>query len=179
MNRLAITLPDELKHSFFFSADIVFVNQEERLQWKGDSAFIQFPYEVLYYHHKEGCRPWEDPHEAVEWMFTKWRKISVECAQSFAERREDVLPFMKEGICLFFTCLFWVNDRPVNLKNWQEQMDSLPNHPLNIKERAAFILLRPDHYSSYIQLKELMTEVEKQYYKFAALQKAAKKRNKE
>lgn len=174
------TLPEELTHSLFFSEDTVFINQEERLQWKGDVEYIRFPYEVLYYHNIEASRPWEEPHEAIEWMFTEWRKISGESAQCFAERNlQEALPFMKAGISLFLTCLFWMNHHPVHLKNWQEQMDKLSNHPLNIKERATFILLRPGHYSSYIQLKELMTEIEKQFYKLAALQKAVKKRIKE
>lgn len=178
MTRL-FPLPDELTHSLFFSEDTVSVNQGERLQWQGDAEYIRFPYEVLYYQNIEGNRPWEEPHEAIVWMFTEWKQISAKSAQCFAERNlQEVQPFMKAGISLFLTCLFWMNNQPVHLKNWQEQMDMLSSRPLNIKERASFILLRPDHYSSYIQLKELMTEIEKQYYKLAALKKV-KKKNKE
>lgn len=179
MTRL-FSLPEELTHPLFFSEDTVFVNREERLQWKGDAEYIRFPYEVLYYQNIEGSRPWEEPHEAIVWMFTEWRKISGKSAQCFAERNlQEALPFMKAGISLFLTCIFWMNNHPVRLKELEEQMDKLINQPLNLKERASFILLRPNHYSSYIQLKELMTEIEKQYYKFAALQKATKRKNKE
>jgi uncharacterized protein (DUF433 family) len=71
---------------------------------------------------------------------------------------------MKKGIGLFIQFLYWSNDRQINSKE-PVSINQLVITPVNLDERLAYILSRPNLFHSYRQLSELMTEQAKQYAK--------------
>jgi hypothetical protein len=165
----SLPLPAELDNSFFYSSNIIQV--EKKTSRIGKENFI---YEVLFYNGVAAYKPWENPTDAIPLLIEEWEGNRDQLEELHRNRDQiNTLNVMKKGIGLFIQFLFWSNDRPVSLK---EPIPSYPFNckPVNIEERLAFILSRPNLFHSFRQLSELMVEQEKAFVKKGIVKKASK-----
>lgn len=159
-----LNVPTELKCTLFFSDESVCINQETIKVWKELSLFSEFPYEFSFFHGIDVYHPWEHVEKHAVFLLAEWKKIKVACQNLFSERKaKQALEPMKEGIALFFTTIFWMNNQPVQLMEWEQKVDEFRIKPVNLVERLTFIVQRPAFYHSFIQLSELFRELEKNY----------------
>lgn len=166
-----IEVPKQLEHSFFFS--------EEKVSWPQNNINIFCPeipfiHEIAYYSIINSYKPWENITESIPVLLNEWDKLKKDLVKLFETRdkKNTMLP-MKRGISFFIELLYWTNEKPVVLvpmiinPEWKYK-------PVNVKERFEFLLSRPNLYHSFIQLSELMAEMEKQYAKKLVIEKASK-----
>jgi hypothetical protein len=107
----------------------------------------------------------ENVDQAISNLLSDWERIKVELEILYRNRdQKSTLQGMKKGIGLFIQFLFWSNDRQINSKE-PVSINQLVITPVNLDERLAYILSRPNLFHSYRQLSELMTEQAKQYAK--------------
>ncbi|MFE8702199.1 YpoC family protein [Cytobacillus sp. FJAT-54145] len=163
----SIEVSAKLKHSFLFP--------DEYLDWANETEnnfYVESPliYEVAFYNGIKALKPWETI-EYIPVVLTEWKKVKLEIESKFEKRdaKGATLP-MRVGIGLFLELLFWTNGQPVEL-NPIIPLESLKIKPVNITERFAFILARPNLFHSYKQLAELMVEMEKLYVKSIIVRK--------
>ncbi|MDZ5473222.1 hypothetical protein SM124_16005 [Bacillus sp. 31A1R] len=130
-----------------------------------------FMYELAYYCNISMLQPWNSIEETIPCLIEEWKLLKDKVEQLFKMRNtKEVTEPMKQGIALFIQLLHWSNGLPVCLS--PIQYEQLTIKPVNVKERLEFILSRPHLYHSFIQLVELMTEMEKQWFKVVAINKA-------
>lgn len=167
-----ISIPPQLQLDYFFEDEHIDLAIEKV---KNTDALIHhelFPYELAFYANIECYHPWEDANHSVLQLIHEWKQLHVRLADLFEKRdRLNVHKPMKQGIALFIQCLFWLNDIPVAFVEQRINDEQLKWKPINIKERLAFILQQPTFYHSFVQLNELMAELEKRYY----IKKASRK----
>jgi hypothetical protein len=107
----------------------------------------------------------ENVDQAISNLLSDWERIKVELEGLYRNRdQKSTLQGMKKGIGLFIQFLYWSNDRQINSKE-PISINHLVITPVNLDERLAYILSRPNLFHSYRQLSELMTEQAKQYAK--------------
>jgi hypothetical protein len=107
----------------------------------------------------------ENVDQAISNLLSDWERIKVELEGLYRNRdQKSTLQGMKKGIGLFIQFLYWSNDRQINSKE-PSSINQLVITPVNLDERLAYILSRPNLFHSYRQLSELMTEQAKQYAK--------------
>lgn len=150
-----IPIPKPLQSNFF---------REEQIQ-------ILFAKEFHYYTQEK--ENWVVSEVEIEQLLYQWKEDVFPILQNLHSKREiqTVIPLMKKGISLFFSLLFWTNEKPVHLNEWEKNLDSFSFIPLNTIERLQFIMKHPNLYHSFIQLKELMSEMEKLYRKSLIMKK--------
>jgi hypothetical protein len=103
--------------------------------------------------------------EAISVLLADWNHVKAELETLYRDRNQkDTIHGMKKGIGLFIQLLFWVNEKEINLKEF-EPLERLDSKPVNLDERLGFIIRRPNLYHSFRQLSELMIEQEKLYAK--------------
>jgi hypothetical protein len=165
---ITLSVPPELKNGFFFSSDRIKMEMTER------NLTDNFVYELLYYHGMDGWKPWENQEEAFLFLMNEWEVVKNQLEELYRNRDQNNARLaMKKGIGLFIQLLFWSNDQPVLLK---EPIPSIPlvYQPVNLSERLAFIMSRPNLFHSFRQLSELIVEQEKLYVKKSILKKASR-----
>lgn len=164
-----IKVPDELTNAFLVPGD--------RFEWdyEGEKNKVNvstpFIYEALYYSNLESLKPWEDIEGSIPLLLSEWRQLHESLGEIFRRRdRQNALEPMRLGICVLIQMLHWCNGKPVKLYPKVEYA-SLNLKPVNARERIEFIVSRPNLYQSYMQLTELISEMEKQYVKSIILKK--------
>lgn len=104
-------------------------------------------------------------------ILEEWGELQQSLHNLFKERNKELVKEpMQRGIALFIEFLQWVNGNPVG-KEHAMNYEQLRIKPVNIEERLSYILTRPNAYPSYMQLIELMKELEKQYEKSMAIKR--------
>lgn len=160
-----VSVPSQLQCPYFFGEHQMKLHIEPLIHC--EELFINdyFPYEVAYYVGIDVYRPWEHANDAVAQLIDYWKPLSQKLSHLFEKRnRMNVQKPMKQGISLLIQCLFWINNKPVIFYEQSIKDDDLKWKPVNIKERLEFILHRPNVYHSFVQLNELMIELEKQFH---------------
>ncbi|MGG3469615.1 YpoC family protein [Neobacillus pocheonensis] len=103
----------------------------------------------------------------------EWSKVREKLDELFRCRdMKNTKEWMEKGIDLFIQFLL-----KTNAKSYFQgpiPYDQLEVKPVNIEERLAFIMNRPNLYHSYRQLIELMIEQEKQFVKWNVIKKSSK-----
>jgi hypothetical protein len=166
MHEIVIQVPKELTHPFFFPGGEISWNLFDQTCFNPQKPFI---YEAAYFHEMESLIPWSDTQASVKELLDEWDKTKDALQASFKKRERQAAAIqMKVGLGIFIEFLFWSNGQPVIL---YPKIDYrvLPIQPVNLHERLEFILSRPTLYHSYMQLVELMKEMEKAYEKAKAL----------
>lgn len=159
-------VPKEISDSYFFSQGFV--------QWKKeDDRYLNLKqpliYEVAHFSGYQSLKPWEIESESIPLLLKEWEVVKEQLTAVFKKRDGKASSLlMKNGIGLFLEFLHWANAKPVKLIP-AIQYDQLKVKPVNIHERLDFILSRPNSYHSYMQIVELMTELEKMYRKNIAI----------
>ncbi|QED48402.1 YpoC family protein [Cytobacillus dafuensis] len=169
--KITLSIPEELMDPHLFTKNDSFTIDEHALTHILPS--MPFLYEAAYYLGINAKRPWELREECIPILLNEWNSEKEFLKKVFAKReRTQVTAPMKKGICLFLEFVYWGNGLPVSLTNYKNAK-SLIIKPVNMVERLEFILHRPTLYHSFIQLSELMIEMEKLYVKQIALKKAS------
>jgi hypothetical protein len=162
-----LPLPAELNNPFFFSTKIIKAeNDPSKL------GIENFMFDALFYNGNESFKPWENQVDSIPIIMVEWEKNKDQLEKLHRNRdQKNTLHLMKKSIGLFLEFLFWSNDRPVSL---QQPIPCYPidYKPVNIEERIAFIISRPNLYHSFRQLSELIMEQEKIYAKKRIKQKS-------
>ncbi len=111
--------------------------------------------------------------EEIDQFFSLWEEEKEKLAEYFRLRDyQTALEPMLKQIESFMTCLFLINNQTISsINSALEEIEKLPIKPLNSKERLSFLLERPSHYHSFIQLSELFTELQKLFKKEIAIRK--------
>lgn len=169
---ITINIPHELEHPFFFLAKEKLIVERKTLQTMNIN--IPFLYEAAYYSGIDAMKPWEMKEECIPLLISEWKKIKSTLDELFLNRSyKQALEPMKKGISLLLEFIYWANESPVQFFE-ADFINKLAFRPVNIGERLSFIIERPSFYHSFIQLSELMVEMEKQYVKKLAVKKASK-----
>lgn len=156
-----LTIPNELKNPFFFSKNEIAVE----IPQEPFRITENFLYELLYYHGISCLHPWQNPTEFIPLVLDEWEKLEAQLQEQFKVRNKaGILPKMKKGIGLFIQLLFWSNERPAELKEPLIFAD-FSYKPVNVGDRLAFILARPELFPSFSQLSQLFIEQEKLFAK--------------
>lgn len=170
--QLILSIPDELNNPFFFSANAEITVQKEQLQQI--ILDIPFLYEAAFYANIDALKPWELHEEFIPLIKNEWDTVKLKLEELFRKRSyKSTIEPMKKGISLFLQFVYWANARPVHF-GMPLLGESLKVQPVNMRERIGFIIQRPALYHSFVQLNELMIEMEKQYVKKMAIKKASK-----
>lgn len=169
---ITLVVPATLTNSFFFSENETLTVAKDTLQVF--NVTIPFQYEVAFFSAIEAIKPWEYPEEYAHLLIREWQNDKILLEELFAKRnRKQTADLMKKGISLFLEFVYWTNGFPVELSR-NLVSEKLKVHPVNLEERLKFIIERSTLYHSFIQLNELMIEMEKQWVKQLALKKAFK-----
>lgn len=112
--------------------------------------------------------PLVDENTKTEMLFDTWNKqLLGELEKLYEERKvNDAFIPMCKGIILFLYALFFTNDQTIEnfqIEHWKETMKHFQILPVNIFDRLDFIIEHPTQYHSFIQLKQLYTELIKQH----------------
>lgn len=166
---IVIPVKEQLCHSLFYKrGDLLAVKQESLFAYQPLPPFL---YEAAFYAGIPAVRPWENNANYIPVLFDEWAGQKKLIEQN--RDRNAALDPMKVSLGLFLQMLYWTNGKPVNLLS---DHGELSIKPVNSKERLDFIFARPAFYHSYIQLSELIAEMEKQYMRMLALEQMKKKR---
>lgn len=172
INHITLPIPKELQHSFFFSVNEKLIVDQTSLT--NMNITIPFLYEAAFYSKVEAFKPWEKQEECIPILLKEWEAIKPQLEGYFSRRDiKQVEKPMKLGISLLIEFVYWTNELPVNFSKVILQKN-IKIMPVNLEERLSFILAKPTLHHSFIQLNELMLEMEKQYEKQKALKKASK-----
>ncbi|MBS4191000.1 hypothetical protein KHA94_12495 [Bacillus sp. FJAT-49705] len=168
---ITLSIPEELMDPDFFTKNESFTIDEHVLAHILPS--VPFLYEAAYYLGINAIKPWELQEECIPILLNEWNSEKELLKKLFAKREHTkVTAPMKKGICLFLEFVYWGNGLPVSLSN-DKNAKTLIIKPVNMVERLEFILQRPTLYQSFIQLSELMIEMEKLYAKQIAIKKTS------
>mgnify|MGYP001134991208 CR=1 FL=1 len=155
-----VDMPEELKHNALDSlGDKIEVLNAETFQ-----AVYPFMHEAAYYQGLKTVYPWDKGEQkaCIAAVISLWKEIRLEAETAIQKKdKAKTVLTIKAGIHFFLECLYWSNDRPVNLLNGLVA-NELSLKPFNAEERISYILSRPGGYHSYRQLDELFKELEKQ-----------------
>jgi len=162
---LQIIVPKELRHPLFFPNSIV--------DTKGERVF--FLPELLYFTMDSADTPWLCSEIQIPLIVKKWTEIKDELISVLKARNKEIKLYMLKGIELYFSLLFWSNNVPVRLSEWQKHVEFLVCKSVNVEERLSFILKKCNSYPAYIQLSELFIEQQKHFAKKIAIEKYKQK----
>ncbi|WP_026581099.1 YpoC family protein [Bacillus sp. J33] len=169
--QLDIPVPTRICHPLFYKPqDTIKVSQEMIQSFQLYPAFL---FEAAFFSGIQALRPWENKQEFIPLLLEEWKEQKILLDKHFSNRNQKAaeLP-LKTALSLFLQLLFWTNGKPADLES---EIQDLPIKPVNLLERLDFIFKRPVSYHAYIQLSELMAEMEKQYIKQQTLEKIKKK----
>ncbi|TFE03240.1 YpoC family protein [Jeotgalibacillus sp. R-1-5s-1] len=159
------SLPQPYRHPLFYSEkDQTAVRQ---------SDFEPYFIEDIIARAEKGA-PWEEIEKWIPVIIGEWERLADEMRPLFEDRPKDTHDPMVKGLSLFFTLLFWTNEKYVNVYDWESELDHLEVKIVNPKERIHFVLKRPAVYFSFIQLDEMMTEMHKMAAKKVAMKKKSR-----
>lgn len=100
----------------------------------------------------------ESQTENVKRIYEEWKSLSEKISNAHKERNQDVQQLMVHGIRLYEELLA----STIKAEEFHiEDLHQFEVLPLNGVERYQFIISRPEHYVSYIQLNELFIETKK------------------
>ncbi|MBS4173241.1 YpoC family protein [Bacillus sp. FJAT-49736] len=165
-----IAVPKELRHPLFFPQENILISEN-----KHDYTHQLFLPELLFYNQISNESPWLKPEISVPVLSDKWNTLREELSSIVKGRNKDTGSKMLEGISLFLSLLFWSNNNPVHLYDWEKQVKLFAIKPYNCKERLHFILANYRNYSAFIQLSELFLEQQKHFAKKIVMEKYKQK----
>ncbi|RDU36379.1 hypothetical protein DRW41_12640 [Neobacillus piezotolerans] len=122
-----------------------------------------FSNEISHYSGRGGKRPWNEPRQSVQSLYSGWVGLEEEISEAFKKRDKSAIrASMRKGTGLFLHLLFWSNGQAVTLARFPD-ISGLTVKPANCGERIQFLVDRPELFHSFIQLRELMDEQYKHF----------------
>jgi hypothetical protein len=167
----SVQIPATFKHAPFYADKHVLAYDATKSQTENP----YFLYDIAYVQQVELSRPWENRFIYIQEVIKEWKVTKEEVGELFKKRdRKGARPLVVTYTAQFISMMFWLNERHVeSIDNILVSIQELPIKPLNIEERLQFILQSPDHYHSFIQLRQLYEEFEKITVKQQILTKKA------
>ncbi|WP_158735371.1 YpoC family protein [Alteribacillus sp. YIM 98480] len=161
-----LVIPKELaKEPFYTSQATVSLTDEDIA--KESILYIPFMAEILWHNDKLASPPWNNPLKYIPIIQKEWENDLKMLNSLYEERnRKDAKSLMIKHIASLMNAIWWMNRRKVPAAARQDVKKAahkLPKAPVNAGERLAFLLETPDHYHSFVQLKELFSESKKQF----------------
>ncbi|MDC2865896.1 YpoC family protein [Bacillus sp. BP-3] len=144
------------------------------IEYNAEKSFGELLGEMYFFFDiEQGYKPWNAIEVSIPTVLGLWKEQKEEISMLFRNRNKKEA---KEPMVRFaghlLSILHWMNGTPVtNLQNMSEQIDRLEKKPVNFLERFSFIMNKPNHYHSFIQLTQLYEEIEKLYVKVLIMQK--------
>ncbi|QVY60136.1 YpoC family protein [Cytobacillus gottheilii] len=171
MADLMIEVPQHFCHgSFYKKGTMIAIRQDT----SPADLTVPFLADILYLKNYSKLYPPEQVDIYIPMMLKQWRSIKELLAVKFEKRQfEGAEEQMKYGIAFAIQWIHWMNGKTVDLGNIGH-FDEWKIHPVNSTERIQFILIRPVLYHSFVQLCELIGELEKQYFKMLAVKGKSK-----
>lgn len=105
-----------------------------------------------------------DEMESFDVLYQKWLSHEEELTIIFHQRNLAAAKEpMLECLALFIKAIYWIHDEPIPETEHElaATLPMLPYTPINVDERLSYLLKKPVHYLSFIQLKELYKELKK------------------
>lgn len=168
MDEVVIKVPDCLCHPFFYKKG---TNIRIPIHEAFTDLKVPFAADALYIEGAAVESPIERAEIDLPIMIEEWKSIQEQLALKFEERKlAGAEEKMSCGIAFAIQFIHWMNGKTVDITNISS-FDKWEYHPVNSAERIQFILSRPVSYHSFIQLCELIEELEKQFFKKIALKK--------
>ncbi|WP_223702005.1 YpoC family protein [Sutcliffiella deserti] len=121
-------------------------------------------------------QPWKDKLRSVPMLFLAWKEYEASLVILHKSReRHQVKKHMTQVIAIFIQSLFWMNGQPVSeLAKWQKDVKALRLKPINLEERLDFVMSQPEKYPAFIQIQQLINEIQKLFYKMQAVENLKK-----
>ncbi|WP_110927649.1 YpoC family protein [Bacillus massiliglaciei] len=159
-----LEVPYFIFHPFFYEEPSVLLNPALFQEWQNKSLEGYFPYEILYYLERDAYRPWTHVQGHVPELLLQWKQLKEICLQYHKNRQSQKAGnLLKQGTALFISALFWMNRKPVDFADFDNDLVNLTYKPFNANERLQFILKYPNLYPAFIQVGELFLELEKSF----------------
>ncbi|WP_002149297.1 YpoC family protein [Bacillus cereus] len=157
-----IEIPKEFRYVPFFkkSANSITYNTDQSFEEIIQNTYFIFDIERQY-------EPWNEIETSIPAVLNVWKSKHEEIATLFRNRKKQEA---ESPMTLFaahmLSVVYWLNEQHVpSLHEIQKHIDKLEMKPVNFMERYSFVIKKPGHYHSYIQLAQLYIEVEKLYAK--------------
>jgi len=118
--------------------------------------------------------PWNHPKECVPVLFNVWKQLMLKAKEGFMKRDKSDLQkkSLLKCLSLYIVCLHWMNKRSVQaIKVNAMSINTMLLKPVNCEERLQFIIDNPYQYHAFVQLEQLLAELEKSFYKALAMNK--------
>ncbi|MEH6941594.1 YpoC family protein [Bacillus sp. JJ722] len=159
-----VSIPKQLQDDFFYADERKLSIDAEMYQEWEINALNDGGYEALFFNSIDGFHPWKHSEVVIPAIMQSWKEKQSILADLYARRAvKEAAPYMKEGIKYTLATLYYANEHPIVLNDWQNKVNQLPNVPVNFTERMTFILSRPSLYQSFKALEQIMIELEKLY----------------
>lgn len=151
---------------FFEDATVIEYDAEKSFRELVEETYFLFDIEPQY-------KPWNEIEVSIAAVLSVWKEKKEEISTFFRNRnRKEAKEPMVQFTGHLLSILHWLNGVPVmNLQNVSEEIERLEKKPVNFLERFSFIMNKPNHYHSFIQLTQLYEELEKLYVKALIMQK--------
>lgn len=169
---IKVAIPEVLIHPFFFSEKEISLNLADHASLTSGV----FYFELLFFNGLAAKTPWTSPELFLPQLQEEWNIHKSMLEDLHHQRQKDgIIEEMRQSVGLFLEYLYWCNGKPVCLNKFPDFSD-LKLKPVNLEERAGFIAARPGLYHSFVQLCELMLELEKLVAKEKVIKKASSRK---
>ncbi|MCA0985742.1 YpoC family protein [Guptibacillus algicola] len=159
-------ISSELMHSLFFNE---FDWHEE---FQTSSKRNPFSYERSA-RQTNRAYPWYAPAPYVKAYFEQWNEVHLNIGTLFSNRnKKEASIEMVYQIGYFIEALFWINEEMALVGLWQEKFTCIEIAPINGKERLQYVIDHYDHYTAFVQLRELVNDLHKKWMKNEAIKKS-------
>ncbi|TSB46954.1 YpoC family protein [Alkalicoccobacillus porphyridii] len=110
-------------------------------------------------------------------LFKRWHMLDEELSVYHEqENKVEVAKRTPEFTALLIQAVFWINHQLVpRLEEVEQDIKGLDHVPPNCTDRVAFVLVAPQRYRCYIQMRSLMEELEKLYARLRVIEARGKK----
>ncbi|WP_270179017.1 YpoC family protein [Alkalihalobacillus sp. CinArs1] len=160
-------LPKAIHHPLFFA------DSDWHEEIKHTTKRNPFFYEVQEFLGQKDERPWDSPTSHLKEYFEQWKDVEETIRAFFSSRKKKEASIeMVFQIGYLMEALFWLNGRRALAGEWQATIRSLEISPINGAERLNYVIDHYDHYTSFVQLRELIHDLHKKWMKNEAIKKS-------
>ncbi|KFN01720.1 GTPase [Bacillus clarus] len=163
-----VKVPEEFWCAPFFRGNPngMIYNTEQSFEETIQNTYFLFDIEKDY-------KPWNEMEKTIPVVLNEWKGKQEDIATLFRNRKKEQAEApMIHFAAHMLSILYWLNEQPVcSLNDIKANTDKLEIQPVNFMERYSFIIKKPGHYHSYIQLVQLYIEIEKLFAKRNVIKK--------
>lgn len=144
---------EKLRHPFFSDMKVE------------EGAYLPFSYEERFYQGDATEEPWDEIEQFIPLIYRNWDELKEKIRSAQQQRnKQEAIRQMVIGVALLVQTVYWLNEKPVRLDK-EPLADKLEWLPVNFTDRLHFIMAQPGLHLAFLQLVELMNELQKLYAK--------------